>query len=71
LLCVCRARNIVDPSWTYVIADLEFYPGDSKPLDSAEGNDALREAVSDWIDENEEYIYIEQVTPASLFGTAL
>ena len=71
MLSVYRARNIVDPSWTYIIADLEFYPGDSKPLDSVEGNDALREAVSDWIDENEEYVYIEQVTPPSLFGTAL
>ena len=64
-------RGIIDPSWTYVIADLEFYPGDSKPLQTSDGNEALREAVLDWMDDNEEYIYIKEVTPASLVGTAL
>ena len=33
-LNMLEARGIVDPSWTYVIADLEYYPGDTKPLDS-------------------------------------
>ena len=53
------------------MADLEFYPGDSKPLDSPEGNDALRGAVLDWIDQHEEYVYIGQVTTSSQLGTAL
>jgi hypothetical protein len=41
-----EARGIVDPSWTFVIADLEYYPGDTKPLDNSQGIEALQEEVS-------------------------
>jgi hypothetical protein len=53
------------------MADLEFYPGDAKPLDSPEENEALRGAVLDWMDEHEEYVYIEQLTTVSQLSTAL
>ena len=46
VVAVLEARGIVDPSWTYVIADLEYYPGDTKPLDSSAGIDALQAEVS-------------------------
>ena len=54
-----------------MVADLEFYPGDSTPMETSQANEALQEAVLDWMDENEDYVHIGQVTPASILGTAL
>lgn len=54
-----------------MIADVDFYPGDDKPLPNDEAVGKLQETVVDWMDENEDYVHIRQVTPASLLGTAL
>ena len=54
-----------------MIADVDFYPGDEKPLPTDEGVEKLKEAVAGWIDENEQYVYIRQLSTESLLGTAL
>ena len=45
-LKLLEVREIVDPGWTRVIADLEFYPGDPGYTDSAVDIKEVREFLS-------------------------